>query len=585
MLETITFIFENISFSSISSILFKIFWLWVTYYIIHTIALPDPNLQIQSNRDGLSNIRKRFSSKHVENRYYDVIIVGSGMSGLSTAALLSIYGKKVLVLEQHYEAGGCMHMFEDKGYLFDTGLHYIGDFEDMNNLLNVVTGNKLMMNDIKIYDEIGVNGLVVHKFRTGKENWIHDFATGCDISFRKAKSILEIMKIAAYSLRVTFLIKMLPNFIAKPFWKFLSFMNCNPCIDNAIKLSDYFKHNDPIVFKVLSGIAGDHGEDPNTVSMAIHGAVMNHYVNKACYPKGGGRSIAKACCETIRKNRGEILVNANVSEILIENNKAIGVLVNNKVVNGKIIVSSTGIYNTISLVKNPTLLPTLKNILPKLKQSVSHAFLFVGFDIPGSEIGLRDSNIWHFPNDDICNLKQDMHDINKFLDNDWCAFISSPSTKDREDDKASCIIITEAPYKLFEQYKYERTGHRSDEYQQMKTTIQDKLLEILYLYYPKAKDHISFCECATPVSTEYYLNSVEGSSYGLAMTPERYSDFDIIRALRPDTDVKNLYLTGQDISTNGIAGAIGSAYLTAHKILGFNCVDLLSEIMIKKLKN
>ena len=69
------------------------------------------------------------------------------------------------------------------------------------------------------------------------------------------------------------------------------------------------------------------------------------------------------------------------------------------------------------------------------------------------------------------------------------------------------------------------------------------------------------------------------------MTPERYSDFDIIRALRPDTDVKNLYLTGQDISTNGIAGAIGSAYLTAHKILGFNCVDLLSEIMIKKLKN
>ena len=148
MLETITFIFENISFSSISSILFKIFWLWVTYYIIHTIALPDPNVQMQSNRDDLSNIRKRFSTRHVENRYYDVIIVGSGMSGLSTAALLSIYGKKVLVLEQHYEAGGCMHMFEDKGYLFDTGLHYIGDFEDMNNLLNIFIISPFKFNEI-----------------------------------------------------------------------------------------------------------------------------------------------------------------------------------------------------------------------------------------------------------------------------------------------------------------------------------------------------------------------------------------------------------------------------------------------------
>ena len=77
MLETITFIFENLSISSISSVLFKIFWLFVTYYIVHTIALPDPNVQMQSNRDDLSNIRKRFSSKHVENRYYDVILAAN----------------------------------------------------------------------------------------------------------------------------------------------------------------------------------------------------------------------------------------------------------------------------------------------------------------------------------------------------------------------------------------------------------------------------------------------------------------------------------------------------------------------------
>ena len=38
---------------------------------------------------------------------YDVIVIGSGMSGLTAGALLSDLGKKVCVLEQHYTAGDC----------------------------------------------------------------------------------------------------------------------------------------------------------------------------------------------------------------------------------------------------------------------------------------------------------------------------------------------------------------------------------------------------------------------------------------------------------------------------------------------
>jgi all-trans-retinol 13,14-reductase len=44
----------------------------------------------------------------------DAIIIGSGIGGLSTAALLAKAGKKVLVLEQHDQAGGCCHTFIDK---------------------------------------------------------------------------------------------------------------------------------------------------------------------------------------------------------------------------------------------------------------------------------------------------------------------------------------------------------------------------------------------------------------------------------------------------------------------------------------
>ena len=48
------------------------------------------------------------------NQQWDYIIIGSGMGGMTTAAMLSHFGKKVLVLEQHYVPGGFTHTFEEK---------------------------------------------------------------------------------------------------------------------------------------------------------------------------------------------------------------------------------------------------------------------------------------------------------------------------------------------------------------------------------------------------------------------------------------------------------------------------------------
>ena len=69
--------------------------------------------------------RDRYNKKKIP-KDIDVIVIGSGIGGLSTAAFLSRVGKKVLVLEQHYIAGGCTHSFDEKGIEHETGIQILG---------------------------------------------------------------------------------------------------------------------------------------------------------------------------------------------------------------------------------------------------------------------------------------------------------------------------------------------------------------------------------------------------------------------------------------------------------------------------
>ena len=64
------------------------------------------------------------------NTDVDVIIVGSGISGLCCGAMLSMEGKKVLILEKHFKLGGYTHTFKRKGFEWDVGIHYIGSVHD-----------------------------------------------------------------------------------------------------------------------------------------------------------------------------------------------------------------------------------------------------------------------------------------------------------------------------------------------------------------------------------------------------------------------------------------------------------------------
>src|SRR3970040_2888554 len=75
------------------------------------------------------------------DRYWDVSVVGSGLGGLTAAAYASALGRWVLVLEQHYIAGGNASVFRRKRvFECDVGTHYLAQCEPGGNVRTILRG-------------------------------------------------------------------------------------------------------------------------------------------------------------------------------------------------------------------------------------------------------------------------------------------------------------------------------------------------------------------------------------------------------------------------------------------------------------
>ena len=108
-----------------------------------------------------------------------------------------------------------------------------------------------------------------------------------------------------------------------------------------------------------------------------------------------------------------------------------------------------------------------------------------------------------------------------------------------------------------------------DEYDAIKNTIGEMMVEQLCKLYPQVRDHIDYKDFATPITNKHYIAQPYGELYGLDHTAKRMEPL-MAAKLRAKTDIPGLYLTGQDILSCGFTGALFASLLTC--LLLISCV-------------
>ncbi len=520
---------------------------------------------------GTLRVGRRYRPNRLETAY-DAIVIGSGMGGLTTAALLSELGYKVCVLEQHYTAGGYTHSFERNGYEWDVGVHYIGEVgarTRSKRMFDFLSGGKLAWAPMDAeYDRFYIGDKVFNAIagkQAFRDNLIRRFPSEAGAIDRYIQ-LLAAVGGALNALGMERVLKPWQRTLAAPLtsWRRPRHLYRNT-YDVLRELTD-----DADLIAVLCGQWGDMGLPPKQSVFMVHAMIARHYLHGGYYPIGGSWRIADSIIPRIRRAGGEVFTYARVMEIVVEDGSVRGVaMADGHRIDCPCVISSAGIVNTFSdLLAGPTVEAAgYTRLLPKVKPSFAHLGVYVGLRHTAAELGLPKTNYWIYPGNDydaaVERFTRDRHAPFPVV------YISFPSAKDpdylnRHPGTATIEIVAPTPYEWWQPWSGTTWGKRGDDYERQKDELGSRLMDHLYEKLPQLEGKVDYYEISTPQSTNWFAGYRNGELYGLEHTAVRLrQDW-----LGPRTRIPGLWLTGQDTLTCGVTGAMMSGMLTTMAIAG-----------------
>jgi all-trans-retinol 13,14-reductase len=323
--------------------------------------------------------------------------------------------------------------------------------------------------------------------------------------------------------------------------------------------------SDPKLAALLAAQWPDYGGKPSEASFAVHAMVTGHYLDGAAYPAGGGAAIAKGLVPAIEEAGGSARAGTPVDEIVIEDGKAVGVRTRSgEEIRAPAVVSAIGARETVTrLLPDEIRKQGWAREITGFTPGICAFDLYLGFEGDIAHHGATRANHWFY----------DTWDPNGAL---WsptegapipAMFVSFGSLKNSTHEPGPSMrhtgdLVVFAEWSAVSDFAKGDARKRSSDWAAFKADIEARMMAFFAKRFPALAPLVAYQELGTPFATVAFTGHEKGGFYGLETTPRRM----LSDALSARTPVPGLYLSGQDVMTPGIAGALAGGLLAAAAI-------------------
>ncbi|MDO5082009.1 MAG: NAD(P)-binding protein [Arachnia propionica] len=520
---------------------------------------------------------------------FDAIVIGSGIGGLTTAALLTrMAGKRVLVLERNLEPGGQTRTFRRDGASWDVGVHHVGEMAPgsrMRGIVDVISGGVLTWNQLPddyqrlVYPSFEIQ---IPSERTEfRDRLVARFPEEAGAIRRYVKDVRRVARWA----RLSFADFLVPEHV-RPFLRVLRRSHHRLA---SMTTREYLDRNfrSPQLKSVLATQWGDYGFPPAGGTFHLHALFADHLLNGAWFPEGGSARIARSIEEVIEAGGGAVRVGCEVVRILLEEGRAVGV----EVIEMRGPLPRLVEYRAPYVVSGAGAATTYGQLLPRTGDAARATAALrqrFGDTGPGHDavslllklrsspqaLGVTSQDIW--VHSDLDEADSEIYTRRLFAGIPSRCQISFPSLKSGDSHIHTAEIIAFAPPDAFRRWEGQDSGMQKPGYEALKFRIGQGLLRLAETAVPGLTELTEYLELSTPLSVAGTGHHRRGAMRGPIVTTDPRHRSSL---LGPVTPIAGLFLTGQDAGSAGFVGAMMGGVLAAGQIIGRRCwPDLLRMV-------
>lgn len=453
---------------------------------------------------------------------YDVIVIGSGLGGMTAANVLGRAGYSVLLLEQHYKLGGLATWFKRPGgHIFDISLHGfpVGMVKSCRRYWNREIADRIVqLKNIRFdnpmfsltttYDRQDFTQLLVQQFKIEPATVQAFFDTARGMNFYDDQQMT----------------------VGQLFQRFF------PGRDDVIRLL-----MEPIVYANGSTL-----EDP----AITYGIVFSNFMSKGVYIfEGGTDRLVQLMHNELRSNGVDVRIRCDVEQILTSEGRVQGVVVNGRTIHAAAVVSNANLRSTIfRMVGQQHFDPDFVNQAQTVRLNTSSTQVYMALK-PGEHIDESTGDLLF-----SSTARQFRTDL--LLSRDITSRTFSfyyPRMRPHAQPRYAIVSSTNARYEDWADLPEE-------EYEASKRDLIETTLDALEQYVPNCRDRIAHVEAATPRTFQHYTQHLGGASFGT-----KFEGLAVSRAL-PE-QIGGLYHAGSvGIIMSGWLGAINYGVIVANDI-------------------